>query len=223
MEPLLNHRSPFLVLPPEELAQLQLLMQEERVPKGAWIFREGAPAMTLWVLLEGWVHLVRQASAGRLITIFTMTPSDALCGLSAFEQRTYTLGAVAATPCRLVALPAKYMVALLERYPAFAREVLSTAQLRMRHMADAICQAQEPVEHRLAHILLRLADQFGTTIPITHRELAQMAQTTVETSIRVMSRWRSDGFVDTHRGRVTLREPGRLSRLTNGNGRVAAR
>src|SRR3989338_8720614 len=131
VESALAHNALFLVLPPEELEQVRRLLTERGYHRGEWIFREGEPAETAWIILEGWVHLVRKSRSGRQVTLFTMTPSDALCGLSAFEQGTYTAGAVAATACRLAGLPGKYVAALIERYPAFAREVLASERLRI--------------------------------------------------------------------------------------------
>lgn len=226
MDRILNDSSPFIVLPPAELEQAQKLLTERRCAKGAWVFREGDPATMLWMIVEGWIHLVRRSCSGRPVTIFTMTPSDALCGLSAFEQGAYTSGAVAATPCRLVGVPGTYVAALIERYPAFAREILALERTRIRHMAEAMTRAHDPVACRLANTLLRLTDQFGPTVPVTHRELAQMAHTTLETSIRVMSRWRSQGLVVTQRGKLTLADPTRLQRLSAtppGNGHTVAR
>lgn len=220
----LAHNALFLVLPPDEIAQVRKLLDERSYRKGEWIFREGEPATIAWIILEGWVHLVRASSHRREVTIFTMTPSDALCGLSALEEGTYTTGAVAATACRLAGLPGKYVAALVERYPVFAREVLALERLRIRHMAEAICRAHDPVESRLADTLLRLSEQFGATIPVTHRELAQMAHTTLETSIRVAGRLRSDGLVATRRGHITIRDRERLRGVaTLGNGHSTAR
>lgn len=217
MERALIHTTLFMVLPPEELAHARQLLKEQRCAKGAWIFREGDPATTVWIIAEGWVHLVRRAAGGRSVTLLTMTPSDALCGLSAFEQGVYTAGAVAATTCRLGGLPGKYVATLLERYPAFAREVLAIERRRIQHMADVICRAHDPVECRIATTLCQLADQFGPTIPVTHRELAQMARTTLETSIRTMSRFRQQRLVQTRRGHITVLDRERLAHAV-GNG-----
>lgn len=205
-----------MVLPPEELAHAKQLLTEQRFAKGEWVFREGDPATTVWIIAEGWVHLVRRAASGRPVTLLTMTPSDVLCGLSAFEQGVYTAGAVAATACRLGGLPGKYVATLMERYPAFAREVLTIERHRIQHMAEVICRSQEPVETRLASTLLRLMEQFGATIPVTHRELAQMAGTTLETSIRMSSRFRQQRLVQTRRGRITVLDRERLAHVAGG-------
>ena len=218
MERILTETSPFIVLPLAELEQAQKLLVERRCAKSEWVFREGDPATMLWIIVKGWVHLVRRSCSGRLVTIFTMTPSDALCGLSAFEQGAYTAGAVAATPCHLVGLPGKYVAALIERYPAFAREILTLERTRIRHMAETMTRAHDPVECRLANTLLCLAEQFGTTVPITHRELAQMAGTTLETSIRTTGRFRRQGLVATQRGKITVTDRARLSHVAVGNG-----
>jgi CRP/FNR family transcriptional regulator len=63
--------------------------------------------------------------------------------------------------------------------------------------------AVEPVEPRLAATLLRLADRegrpsgMGVELPfhLTRQSLADMAGTTVETTIRVVSRWIRQGLV----------------------------
>jgi len=44
------------------------------------------------------------------------------------------------------------------------------------------------VEQRIASLLLMLASKLGTELPFTRQEIAEMAGTTTETAIRVLSR-----------------------------------
>jgi CRP/FNR family transcriptional regulator len=61
------------------------------------------------------------------------------------------------------------------------------------------------VEPRFARLFLKLADEMGrregdrTVIPITltRQELADLAGTTIETCIRIMSRWNKQDIVTT--------------------------
>ncbi|MBI3087315.1 MAG: Crp/Fnr family transcriptional regulator [Candidatus Omnitrophica bacterium] len=187
--------------------------------KGEVLFKEGEQAEWVWIVRRGWVSLLRQTPQKQLVTIFVMTPDEALCGVSAFERGRYSASAVAATDTQVVRIPAEMFERLLERYPAFGKAVLLTCCQRIRHMADAISLAQAPVEQRIAYTLLRLHTTFGRTIPVTHQELARMAGTRWETSIRTLSAMKRRGWIASSRGRVTLLAPQHLQallHLTNG-------
>ncbi len=216
----------FQTLPTMELKTLAAACELRRFRKGATIFQEGQPAKAVWVVTRGWVYLVKGTPQGRLTTIFAMTPSEPLCGISAFDHGAYSASAVAATETQLITVPAEVFAGLLDRHPAFARHVLLTCCDRIRRMAETISLAQAPVEQRIAYVLLRLKRSFGNTIPVTHQELAGMVGTRWETSIRTLSAMKRSGWVASSRGRITLLRPRRLRALlsheesspTNGNG-----
>jgi CRP/FNR family transcriptional regulator len=88
--------------------------------------------------------------------------------------------------------------------------------------------AVDPVEARLAAMLLRLAERegapgkAGVTVPfhLTRQSLADMTGTTVETTIRVVSRWMKDGLVADADGRLLLRDVAALRALAEGEARA---
>jgi len=72
------------------------------------------------------------------------------------------------------------------------------------------------VETRFAHLFLKLADKMGRpgpdgiTIPValSRQDLADLTGTTIETCIRIMSRWHKEGTVRTDKdGFVLLDRP----------------
>ena len=96
---------------------------------------------------------------------------------------------------------------------------------RLRAAHDSVKSlAVDPVEARLAATLLRLAeregarDEQGLTLPfhLTRQSLADMTGTTVETTIRVMSRWIRDGAARGRRRRLVLADREGLSALAEG-------
>lgn len=200
-------------LPAAELQRLDKLCELRRFGKGETIFQEGRPAGSVWIIRRGWVFLVKRTPQGRLGTIFAMTPQETLCGVSAFEHGVYSASAIAATDTQLIQLPAEEFSNLLERYPKFTKQILLTCCTRMRHMAKAISMAQGSVEQRLVYVLLRLQKTFGSTIPLTHRELARMAGTRSETSIRTLASMRRKGWVRSSRGEVRILAPKKLRAL----------
>ena len=51
------------------------------------------------------------------------------------------------------------------------------------------------------------------TVPLTRQEIGEMAGTTVETTIRVMSRWQKDGLVQTEHQVLTILDHIGLERI----------
>ena len=77
------------------------------------------------------------------------------------------------------------------------------------------------VEERLARVLLKLAsdrgslESGGTWIPLhlSRQELADLTGTTIETCIRIMSRWAKSGIVETRSDGFLLRDRKALERI----------
>ena len=188
-----------------------------RFAQGDTLFRQGEAADAIWVIQEGWVHLVRGAKetdGTRRVVIFTITPAEVLCGLSAVAPGSrYHASAVAATACRARCLPAPLFREALTHEPAFAAHVVQLCVRRIQHIAQQYGSMAEPVSHRIVRAILRLADQFGEAIPLTHRELAQMAWTTTESAIRTVRRLKEQGYVSGERGRLVLAQRAALERL----------
>jgi len=97
---------------------------------------------------------------------------------------------------------------------------LQDAQTRVVEMST------EQVEHRIAHALLRLAQQSGRKVetgtqidfPISRQDVAEMTGATLHTVSRVLSAWEDRGLVEGGRQKITLRDPHRILMLAEGNG-----
>ena len=77
------------------------------------------------------------------------------------------------------------------------------------------------VEERIARVLLEIADRIGKKYedvividaPLTRLDIAEMTGTTVETTIRVMSKWKKQGIINTERGYIEIIKRRELERL----------
>jgi CRP-like cAMP-binding protein len=185
-----------------------------RCHKGEILFEEGQPAESVWLIQRGWVYLVKRTPQGTPVTIFTVTPEEVLCGFSAVVgQGTYYASAITATDTVAVRIPRVRFAQLLRDQPGFAERVLTIYHTRMRHMAEVMSLAQAPVEQRVAYTLLRLRATFGNTVSVTHRELAHMAGTRWETSIRTIATFKRKQWLVTSRGKITVLQPHPLRQL----------
>ncbi len=204
----------FQALPAVQLKQLGERCELRRFRKGEALFKEGQLAESVWLIQRGWVYLVKRTPLGVPVTIFTVTPEEVLCGFSAvIDHGAYYASAITATDTTAIRVPREEFARLLKDQPGFAEQVLAIYHTRMRHLAEAISLASSPVERRLAYTLLRLKSSFGKTIPVTHQELARMAGTRWETSIRTIASFKRKHWLSTSRGKMTILRPDQLKAL----------
>ena len=203
-------------LSPAQLNRLLARAVVRTYRRGEIVFRQDAQADAVWLVLDGWVHLVRVPAAkdtAHAVVLYTVTPNDVLCGISAIDEGAYTTSGVTGTASRVLRIPAAVFREVVTREPRFAYHALQLCANRIRHMAYQYGAMTEPVAHRLIRAILRLQQQFGDTIPVTHRELAQMSWTTTESAIRSVRMLKRDGYLAGSRGRLTVRHAHELERL----------
>jgi CRP-like cAMP-binding protein len=174
--------------------------------KGETVFSEGDPSDFLLTVLEGRVKVVKLQPSGKEVILEIFGPGDPLGTVVAYEGRPFPASAIAVerTTCLLVRRAPFF--ALLEQHPSLVRGLLSAFTRRIVELAQRIPEvAGARVETRFAHLFLKLADRVGqprgetTFIPmvLSRQELADLTGTTIETCIRLMSRWGKEGVVET--------------------------
>jgi len=186
------------------LKGLQAAAERVRFSPGETLFREGEGADRLWLVGSGWVRLQRAVPGGPLLALDIVTARDWFCGLNAFFGGRYIATAVAARPVEGVALPASLLKPLMRTHLSLAVFVAGKLALRYRRANEAYGMAFAPVEQRVASVLLRLEEDFGPVLPVTRREVAELAGIAVETAIRVTGSFQRGGLIRTGRGRVEL-------------------
>lgn len=202
----------FRKLPAEALREAEKSVLERKYAKGDSIFLEGDPADYVWFVKEGHVKAVVHSAGGRDMTL-CMNGSQTMFGsCCCFGEKTYACNGIAETDVTILAYPMGEFLGLLDRHPALSQAVVEELSKRLRQSKDMQAFEQESVEKRILHVLANLAAEFGNTIPLTRREIAEMAGTTVETSIRTFSRFEEEGLVATSRGKITLKSLKELTR-----------
>jgi CRP/FNR family transcriptional regulator, nitrogen oxide reductase regulator len=212
-------------LPAKELATLAAVARDERYRARDYIFMEGDPALWFCLVKTGRVRIFRQSRGGKDVVLELLGPAEPFGGVAVIEKRPYPASAQATEPSTVTKLPQEAIVALAERYPSIIKEMALTIGRRLRAAHDAVKSlAADPVEARLAATLLRLAEREGTrgphglTLPfhLTRQSLADMTGTTVETAIRVVSRWLKAGLVRKAESRLALANVEALRDLAQG-------
>jgi CRP-like cAMP-binding protein len=197
----------------KERAQVASLSREHCFKKGEVVFHEGRPSDSVWVTLEGRIHLLHHPSNGRIQATCVMAPGETFCCLPALDQGVYPATAVAATKARVLQIPHHLFQDMMKKSPGLLQQTLCFFSARLRQVETKGCMIHDPVERRIAQALLALRKKFGNSIPLTRQEIAELAGTTVETVIRTISRFQKQEWVRSGRGKVHLLQPDSLAQL----------
>jgi CRP-like cAMP-binding protein len=215
MKQFLSQMDPFRVLPPKELDRLAGLTTVKTYDKGESIYNEGDAADSVWILKEGRVQIFKFTPGGKPQAIESLGPRElfgVLCRLGN-NGRNYPCTAVAAVPSTVARILDRTFLDCYNRFPALVMGVCSLCSMRLDAMRGMSCSAQEPVEKRVAGILLQLHKEHGSILPFTKREIAELAATTVETTIRTISTFAKKGWVSSARGKISLKAPAEIKKL----------
>jgi CRP/FNR family transcriptional regulator len=214
----------FEFLETEELDRLYSLCSTGRFSKGDYIFLECDQPRFLYVVVKGEVKLLKQTEDGREMIVEMAYPGEIFGEEAVFDGQPYPMTAQALADVELLTVTRTDFFAFLRDNPDLALEIITELGARLREAQNTIrALAMERVEWRIARILLILSRKAGVTqadgvsidLPLTRQDIADMAATTVETTIRVLSNFKKMGLVETEKGKIILRDKKQLEDMVS--------
>jgi CRP-like cAMP-binding protein len=205
----------------ERLAQVGQLRTYER---GDAIFAEDDPSDFFYVVVTGRVKVFKHTPSGGDIILEIFGPGGPLGAVAAYESRPYPASAEAIESASCLLFPREAFFALLERHPTLVRGLLGSLSLRLVELTNRLAELTGGrIDTRFARLFLKLADEIGRPdrggifipLPLDRQELADLMGTTIETTIRIMSRWGKDGVIRTEKDGFVLLERAALEALAN--------
>ena len=187
-----------------ELAALAGRFRVDRFRRDDYIFYEGDPAARFWVVKEGQVKIVKYNEGGKEIVIEVIPPGE-IFGSAALLMKNQPATARALSDAVTLSLSIQEYKRMLHEYPAVSVRVIEILGERLRGVIGMRMMISERVERRVAHVLLKVASKCGVetdsgwmiNVSLSRQEIAELADTTTETAIRVMSRFSKSGWVKT--------------------------
>jgi CRP-like cAMP-binding protein len=191
--------------------------------KGEVVFNEGDPATDLCFVVIGRVKIVK-AGPDRDIILGLFGAGEPVGAVALFEGKRFPASAVALEPSTILRVPEREFFATIDAHPDITRRLLQGLMLRQFEITRRLADLTGTVEQRIARLFLMLAMRLGrregtaTAIPLalSRQEIADLTATTVETAIRVMSRWGKDGLVTTGADGFAIPDLDALKALTEG-------
>ena len=104
---------------------------------------------------------------------------------------------------------------ILDRFPSVMYSFATNMGDRIKNSHETLKNiAVEKVESRIAALLLKLneknSDNQTTGIKLTKKDIAEMVGTTVETSIRTISKFKKLGLITQTEGRIIVKDTAKL-------------
>jgi CRP/FNR family transcriptional regulator len=208
VDELLRRTTVFRRLSREDRQRLAAVAAVSTFEKGAVLFSEGDASEQLYAVVDGRVKVFKTTARGTDVILEIFGPGDPVGAVAVYESRAYPATAISLEKTTCLVIPRQAFFSLLENYPTMVRGLLVGLTHRLMELTNRLAELSGGrVEARLARFFLKLTSDMGqprpdgTFIPLalSRQELADMIGTTIETSIRVMSRWGREHLVHTEK------------------------
>jgi CRP-like cAMP-binding protein len=176
--------------------------------KGDTIFGQGMPSDAFYTIASGRVKIFKMMPSGKDLILEVFGPGDPLGAVAAYDGRPFPASAVALEDTTCLVIPRATFFRLLEQHPSLVRGLLLGLTHRLVELTNRLAELSGGrIEGRFARLFLKLASEMGRAdrggtfipLPLSRQELADMTGTTIETCIRIMSRWGKDTIVRTEK------------------------
>jgi CRP-like cAMP-binding protein len=146
--------------------------------------------------------------AGKDVILEVFGIGDPVGALAVYDGRPFPASAAALEDTACVVISRSVFFGLLEEHPSLVRGLLVGLTQRLVELTNRLTELSGArVEPRLARLFLKLAGEGGrqerggifVPLALSRQDLADMTGTTIETAIRIMSRWGKQAIVRTEK------------------------
>jgi CRP/FNR family cyclic AMP-dependent transcriptional regulator len=197
-----------------DLQSFAELVRERSYPRGSVIVFEEDPGDALYVVAAGQVKVVLVAEDGREVILSVLGPGSFFGEMAILDEGPRSAHVIAMEESNLLILRRDDFHARLRAMPEVAISLLKEISRRLRRADEKIGSlVLLDVNGRLAHLLLRLADEERgdrITRRLTHHTIAQMIGSSRETVSRAMRGLVGRNVIEVTRTAILLRDRGAL-------------
>lgn len=205
---LLSRTPIFRRLKPDDRTRVAAVAHVAHYSRGDVVFSEGQPSDCFYTVASGRVKVSKLTPAGKEVILEIFGVGDPLGAVAVYEGFPFPASATALEDATCILIPRQAFFTLLEQHPTLVRGLLLGLTTRLVELANRLAELTGTrVEGRLARLFLKMADEGGrperggvfVPVVLTRQELADLTGTTIETAIRVMSRWSKQRVVETEK------------------------
>jgi CRP-like cAMP-binding protein len=139
---------------------LEVLMEQARVVNlraGSMLFRQGEPATSFFIILEGWIKLYRITPAGDEAVLNILSKGQSFAEAVTFTSGCYPATASAVARTRVILIPADHVIDCIRKMPEVAIAMIASTSQHLHLMVSRVEQltAQSGLQ-RVADFLISL-------------------------------------------------------------------
>lgn len=212
----------FNTLTPSEIKEIEPYLIPVAFKKKEAIFSEGDPSEWLYIVLEGKAKITKLSQDGKEIILEIISSLDFFGGLAVLKGFPYPANAIAMEDTKVIKISRSSLMRIFDRFPNLMYSMALQVGERMKESHETLKNiALERVESRIASTLLKLSDKLGKKtdngividMKLTKQDVAEMVGTTVETSIRTMSKLKKMGILADSEGKIIISNVDKLKAL----------
>jgi CRP/FNR family transcriptional regulator len=190
--------------------------------RGETIFEQDSASDAFYAIAAGRVKIFKMMPNGKDVILEVFGPGDPLGAVAVYMDRPFPASAAALEDTVCVIIPRAAFFQLIETQPSLVRGLLLGLTVRLVELTNRLAELTGGrIEPRFARLFLKLATEMGrqeragTFIPLalSRQELADLTGTTIETCIRIMSRWNKDEVVRTDKDGFVVLGRSELERI----------
>ncbi|NJK99406.1 MAG: Crp/Fnr family transcriptional regulator [Spirulinaceae cyanobacterium SM2_1_0] len=215
----LGRTQTFTDLAPEQLAMLAQIARSQSYQNREILFHQGDEATGFFIVRSGRVKLFKLSSAGREQILHIFSTGDGFAEVPAFDGQCFPAHAMALEATEVLCFPRQHFLALLERQPTLAIDLLKTFARHLRRLALLVDNLSlREVPGRLAAYLLQqsreMDDVARIELDISKVQLAALLGTVPETLSRALQKLSHDGVIAVEGNVIVLCDRDTLEQLS---------
>jgi CRP/FNR family transcriptional regulator len=186
------------------------------------VFYEGHSCLGLYLLCRGKVKLTRTSARGKRQIVRILGAGELIEKQAFGERALHEVTCETLEPSQVCVIDKDRYLAVIHRNPRLAIKLIQLLSNEHGVNMDQLDQFTfQTARERLAGLLLELGNRFGgesadqirVGLTLKREEVAEIAGITVETAIRLLSVFRSEGLLTIDGRTITLLKPERLARI----------
>ncbi len=195
----------FSTLDIPERNKIAELAYKKTYNRNEYLFREGDPADTIYLIKSGKVKLYKVSTGGKEIILDILKEDDMLGENTFFDRAEHTMSAQAMENTFVCSCTREHFALLLQN-PQTSLKIIQLLGEKLNNYTNQVANiAFHDVRGRVAATLLKLARQYGASSPqgttidieLTHNDLASLVNASRVMVSNVIGGLRQDGVIAT--------------------------
>lgn len=202
----INHiKKLFPGLEDELYTEIQQHASIKEVKAGDTMLRVGQTIRSTMLILDGIVKLYREDEEGKEFFIYHLNAGQA-CSLSmvcAAKYESSEVLAKALTDATVLAIPLAFMDQWMSKYKSWYQFVITQYRSRFEELLKTIdAIAFTNMDERLENYLQKQAETLGSTLKMTHQDIANDLNSSREVISRLLKKMEAKGWLIIHRNSI---------------------